>query len=128
MVSKFKFNGNNKKTVVNQQLSNHQQASLITLLKHYLASKIPSKKKSIATDNAANKQPTDIEITHIAVILDDTVQEVLRAQNRLAALLLSDPTFVEFDPKVGYPKIGQTRVYNGKIDLTDGDVDEETHN
>jgi hypothetical protein len=43
------------------------------------------------------KTPKNVSINHIAVILDGQVQEVIRAENRLAALLLSDPEFVEFD-------------------------------
>jgi hypothetical protein len=48
----------------------------------------------------------DSSANHIAVILDGEVQEILRAENRLTALFLSDPEFVEFDPNKVYPRIG----------------------
>jgi hypothetical protein len=43
------------------------------------------------------RTPKNVSINHIAVVLDGQVQEVIRAENRLAALLLSDPEFIEFD-------------------------------
>jgi hypothetical protein len=45
-------------------------------------------------------------INHIAIVLDGEVQEIMRAQNRLAALLLSEPKFIEFDPDEVVPEIG----------------------
>lgn len=56
--------------------------------------------------------PPGMEINHIAVVLDGTVEEVIRAQNRLAALFLSNPQFVEFDPEQIKPTIGWG--YNGE--------------
>ena len=53
------------------------------------------------------------QINHIAVILDGKVEDVIRAQNRMAALFLSEPIFVEFDPREVYPKIGITEYIDG---------------
>jgi hypothetical protein len=73
-------------------------------------SKLPVQKQSAVDYNASllNSAPKDIQINYIAIVLDGRVEEIIRAQNRLAALLLSNPTFVEFDPNEVYPKIGIT--------------------
>ena len=42
-----------------------------------------------------NTPPRDISIGVIAIVLDGEVQEVIRAQDRMAALFLSNPEFVE---------------------------------
>jgi hypothetical protein len=42
-----------------------------------------------------NTPPRDITIGVIAIVLDGEVQEVIRAQDRMAALFLSNPEFVE---------------------------------
>lgn len=44
----------------------------------------------------SRRTPQTISVNHIAVVLDGKVEEVIRAENRLAALLLSDPEFIEF--------------------------------
>jgi hypothetical protein len=63
-------------------------------------------KESIFT-NQPPPDPGEENINYLAVILDDEVQEVLRAENRLAALFLSNPEFVEFNPSSGkYPMPG----------------------
>lgn len=68
----------------------------------------------------------DSSANHIAVILDGEVQEVLRAQNRLTALFLSSPEFVEFDPKETYPRIGWKYV-NGIFVEPESTNDEEAN-
>jgi hypothetical protein len=50
--------------------------------------------------------PEGVTVNHIAVILDGEVQETLMLENKLAALLLSKPKFVQFDPHVVRPLIG----------------------
>lgn len=54
-----------------------------------------------------NTPPKDISIAAIAIVLDGEIQEVIRAQDRMAALFLSHPDFVEIpeDLKVK-PTIG----------------------
>ncbi len=82
-----------------------------------MASRLPKQKES-AVDynmNILNSTPKDIQINHIAIVLNGQVEEILRAQNRLSALLLSNPTFVSFDPKEVYPRIGLTRYINGEF-------------
>lgn len=64
-------------------------------------------KEKISLDVSSGNQPKSIpNVNHIAVILDNEVQEIIRAQNRLSALLLSNPIFIEFDPHEVRPEIG----------------------
>jgi hypothetical protein len=65
-------------------------------------------------NNSVPSPPSGSKINHIAVVLDNEVQEVMRAENRFTALLLSQPTFVEFDPENELVRIGD-QVTEGKI-------------
>ena len=60
----------------------------------------------------ANHAPEGIKVNHIAIILDDKVQEVIRANDQLADILLSNPTFVSFSPLEDNVKIGHLYVDN----------------
>lgn len=87
------------------------------LFRRYLASKIPQPKQSVSDYNASliNFAPPELQINYIALVIDGKVEDVIRAQNKLAAMLLSNPTFVEFDPQEVYPVIGQTEYVDGKL-------------
>lgn len=62
----------------------------------WLIRKVKKQKVVIAPKpSPANTQPSNIQVATIAVILDGEVQEVIRAQDRMAALFLSEPSFVE---------------------------------
>lgn len=81
----------------------HHKVTTLDLIKEYLRLKIQkmsNRKNPISNNNISmiDAFPKE-QINHIAIILDGRVEEVLRAQNRLAALLLSEPEFVNFDPK-----------------------------
>ncbi len=105
----------------------HNYITTWELFRRYLASKLPTQKQS-AMDynrNILNAAPADIQINHIAVVLDGRVEEVLRAQNRLTALLLSNPTFVEFDPQRGYPVIGITEYIDGEFVTPNNNQEED---
>lgn len=52
------------------------------------------------------KAPPPVKINHIAVVLDGRVEEVIHTENRMAALLLSEPQFVEFEEDDVVPTIG----------------------
>lgn len=95
----------------------HNYVTTWELFRRYLTSKLPRPKESVSDYNAnlLNFAPPNIQINHIALVIDGKVEEVIRAQNRLAAMLLSDPTFVEFDPNEIYPVMGQTRYADGKL-------------
>ena len=58
--------------------------------------------------NIAPPAPTGAVINHIAVVLDGKIEEIIRAENRLAALFLSNPDFIEFDPQKINPQLGWT--------------------
>jgi hypothetical protein len=49
-------------------------------------------------NNVAPPEPFGEKILSIAIVLDEEVQEIIRAQNVLASLFLSNPSFVEIDP------------------------------
>lgn len=87
------------------------------LIRHWLISKLPQQKEKIADQKIIEpvKFPND-DINYIAIVLDGVVEDVMRAQNRLAALLLSNPEFIEFDPKFDKPQIGVTRFKDGKFE------------
>ena len=94
----------------------YEEMTTLELIKSLIISKLPrGKQKLVNEQEKANNPPQDTPINYIAVILDENVEEVLRCENRLAALLLSDPTFVEFDPKTNYPKVGLTKYVNGNF-------------
>lgn len=63
-------------------------------------------KKQALQNTAQRPQPVGITVNHIAVVLDGVVEEVIRAENRLAALFLSEPKFIMFDPEEIRPTIG----------------------
>lgn len=72
--------------------------STFDLLKKVFKKEDRFKNKKSISSNRNSPPPPNSVINHLAVILDGEVQEILRAENRLAALFLSSPEFVEFDP------------------------------
>jgi hypothetical protein len=50
--------------------------------------------------------PPPVKINHIAIVLDGRVEEVIHTENRMAALLLSEPQFIEFEEPGPIPTIG----------------------
>ena len=75
------------------------------IIKRFFAKRKKIEKQPL--EQSSGEQPRTIpDVNHIAVVLDNEVQEIIRAQNRLAALLLSEPKFIEFDPKEVRPEIG----------------------
>lgn len=84
------------------QHPNHKVTTL-DLIKRYLSLKIKkmtaTKRSAINPDVSPLDMMPNVEINHIAIILDGKVQDVMRTQNRMAAMLLSEPQFVLFDPK-----------------------------
>jgi hypothetical protein len=66
------------------------------------------------TSEAIPPVPPGAKINYLAIILDGEVQEIMRAQNRLAALLLSEPLIVEFNPDEIKPNVGWSYI-DGKF-------------
>lgn len=92
----------------------YTEMSLLDLLKQFIISKLPKQKTKVSEQQISPelKLPSE-EITYIAIVLDGVVEDVMRAQSRLAALLLSNPEFVEFNPEKEKPQIGETKYSNG---------------
>ena len=65
--------------------------------------------------NHSNTPPKDVEIFTLAVVLDGVVQEVIRAEARMAALILSEPVFVDVTELTGElaPTIGWVKTDSG---------------
>lgn len=118
----FKFKGNNKKTII-KQVGNHKTAGLMESLRALIASKLATEKQPLA-DVTKPIIPSGVEVAHIAVVIDGVVQDVLRAQNRFAAILLSGPEFVEFNPAEGYPKLNETKYIDGRL-VMEATIDKE---
>lgn len=116
-----KFGGKNRKTIIKHELGDHKKWTMRGAIAHYIESKVPQKKQPMS-DPTQPVIPSNVEMNHIAVILDGVVQDVIRAQNRLAALFLSNPKFVEFDPNEVQMRNGETRYIKGKF------VNEDTVN
>jgi hypothetical protein len=106
----------------------HNTISTMDLIKRYLDAKIPARlqKQSVVDQNISLLNKSAGAINHIAVVLDGRVEEVVRAQNRMTALLLSNPTFIEFDPTDVYPIIGVTEYADGKFTETLADQKQES--
>lgn len=99
---------------MNRDEKDYRELSLLEIIKRFFFSKITSsvKKQSFYAKKETPPPPPppdNVSINHIAIILDDRVEEVIRCENRLAALLLSEPSFVEFNPE-------QTQVFIGKTE------------
>ena len=61
--------------------------------------KKPNIHKESLSDSIVPPEPFGVTINSIAIILDDEVQEIIRTEDRLAALLLSSPKFIQFFPE-----------------------------
>lgn len=92
---------------------NYIQLTTLQVLKIWLIDKI-LKQKDLAKDYSDwvaeqhrinhendinyNPEPKEIEIYHLAIVLDNEVYDVMRTQKELADVLLSRPEFVLFSP------------------------------
>lgn len=102
-----------RKKAIKEQTKHIHTLTLREILAAYLQTKLPVRKQS-AQDPNVSVMPSGA-VNHIAVVLDGRVEDVIRAQNRMTALLLSEPQFVEFDPKQIYPILGVTEYVGGKF-------------
>lgn len=98
----------------------HQHKPMSTW--QYLKNKIGKKKPEIEDFRTYSPPPppTDVMVATLAVVLDGEVQEVLRAQDRLAALLMSNPEFIDVSDELLTPTIGWSYV-DGKFHAPEGD-------
>lgn len=80
--------------------------------------KIKKQKRSPIAEGFREPTPMhgDINIYSIAIVLDNEVQDVIRAEARLAAMLLSDPILVDITDLENKPGIGiKYNPENGKF-------------
>ena len=95
--------------------TNIHQLSTLDLIREFLIARIPTQKEKLDNKSLFEPPPPppSEEITYLAIVLDGIVEDVMRAQPRLAALLLSNPEFIEFNPTTDRPQIGETKYKDG---------------
>jgi hypothetical protein len=94
----------------------HHVITIKELLYRWLDSIIP-KKKTPFVDSDANlvrKNPPGMHINYLAIVVDEEVKEIIRAEDEMASIMLSKPKVVQFDPTLQAVKIG-TRFVRGKF-------------
>ena len=98
------------------------QLTTLDLIREFLIARIPTPKKKLDNKSLFEPPPPppSDEIGYLAIVLDGVVEDVMRAQPRLASLLLSSPDFIEFDPNEDRPQIGDTRYKDGKFIYSEG--------
>jgi hypothetical protein len=77
----------------------HNVIGLWDIIKVILRNKfVPTPKESILDIDQeilrARVTPSHLNVNTIAIVLDDDVVEVMRAENKLSAILLSNPKFI----------------------------------
>lgn len=102
---------------------NHDPIVLTTreLIRRWLEKKIGITEKRAATHShaaVAPSEPSHGQIHTIAIVLDGVVQEVIRTENRMAALMLSNPQFILVKPGEKKPTLNW--IYNNGV-FTDPD-------
>jgi hypothetical protein len=90
--------------------------------------KKPKIHKQPLSENIVPPQPSGVNINSIAIVLDDEVQEVIRTEDRLAALLLSSPTFVQFFPEKNEHVFIGTKCINEEFIFEENDHNHEENN
>lgn len=89
---------------------NHEPKKITTLelIRMWLQKKIGVTVKQPASHSheEAPAAPTHGQVNTIAIVLDGLVQEVIRAENRMTALMLSEPEFVLVPIGTKKPGIG----------------------
>ena len=85
-----------------------QKITTMGLIRIWLEKKIGITNKQPASHkhDAAPTPPAHGQINTIAIVMDGIVQEVIRAENRMTALILSDPEFVLVSTGTKKPSIG----------------------
>jgi hypothetical protein len=77
------------------------------IIKSWFSKKQKFKNKQNLVNNAVPPPPNGVKIVEIAIVLDNEVQEIIRAENALASLFLSQPKFYEIDPSADErPRVG----------------------
>lgn len=100
----------------NEKKHSHHRVTTFQLIKRWLDSRIPTPKElPLNPDEVLLRQsPHNKHVHHLAIVLDGEVQEVIRADSTMAALFLSEPKIVEFNPLIENVTIG-TKYEDGKL-------------
>ena len=85
---------------------NVNQLNTWDVIKSFFDNKFGKVIKEDAFSKAPVPAPQNAEINYVAIVLDGYVQEVIRAENKLAALLLSGPEFIGIKDAPDRPTIG----------------------
>jgi hypothetical protein len=107
----------------------YRELGLLEIIKMFFFSRI--KKSNNKQSFSLKKQtpppppPEGVSINHIAIVLDGRVEEVIRCENRLAALLLSNPDFIEFDPEQIKVLVGKTEYSSNQFKNSEEGFSEE---
>lgn len=72
------------------------------------------KKSAISPNGFTPDMDRMSDISHLAIIVDGEVVDVMRAQARLTSILLAKPEFVRFDPQATQVRAGD-KYEDGKI-------------
>jgi hypothetical protein len=105
-----------RKKLIRQAASHDHKVTLRQVLIRYFQSKIKIAPEKEATQDEALNMLQRSNVTHVAIVLNGVVQDVIRAQDRMAALLLGQPQFVEFNPNEIYPILGTSTYKDGKFE------------
>ena len=87
--------------------------STIDIIRAWFSKRKRFENKQVLLNNQVPPEPFGEKILTIAIVLDEEVQEIIRAQSNLASLFLSNPSFIEIDPawnKEDMPSIGWKHV------------------
>jgi hypothetical protein len=89
---------------------NHEVKKVTTLelLRMWLQKKIgvTTKQPAVHVHESGPTPPVHGQINTLAIVMDGVVQEVIRAENRMTALMLSEPEFVLVPTGTKAPTIG----------------------
>ena len=103
-----------KQKTVSMGEGHYHEMTTLDLIRAWIISKLPVKKESFQVqDNSPKPPPSNVSVNNIAVVLDGIVEETIQCQNRLAALLLSEPKFIEYEPNEVQVSIGYTEYTDG---------------
>lgn len=83
--------------------------STLDIIKAWFSKRKRFENKQSLLYNLVPPAPFGEKIVTIALVLDEEVQEIIKAQSGLASLFLSNPSFEEIDSELGVremPKIG----------------------
>lgn len=130
-ISKFKDDVRKpEKALINPKWdANYVQLTTLQVLKLFVINKLilgkngaeelhrlneKSQEKRRLQDPKYNPQPQNVEVYHLAIVIDEDVVDVIRASQKMADYLLMGPKFVLFSPSLD-PVKPQDKYIDGKF-------------